>query len=145
MAATSSYKTFLMKASSSSSTTYEKLCDIKSFPNLGGAPEMLDATTLSDKMRVYVAGIQELENMEFTANYDPDTYSTLEALSGEQNKYAVWFGGTESSGVVTPTGANGKFSFTADLSVYVNGKGVNEVNEMTITLIPSTVITFAAS
>ncbi|MFA5675454.1 MAG: hypothetical protein WDA65_02930 [Christensenellales bacterium] len=33
-----------------------KLCDIKDFPDLGAAPEMLDATTLSDVARVYIAG-----------------------------------------------------------------------------------------
>jgi len=45
--AISTYKTFLMHEQSG---TYEKLIDIKEFPDLGGAPEMIDVTTLSDKM-----------------------------------------------------------------------------------------------
>ena len=38
--AISTYRVFLMHASSTGS--YEKLLDIKSFPDLGGAPEMLE-------------------------------------------------------------------------------------------------------
>ena len=37
--AISTYKIFLMKKGSGD--TYEKLIDIKSFPDLGGSPEML--------------------------------------------------------------------------------------------------------
>ncbi len=37
--ATSSYKTFLMYKKASA---YEKLVDIKDFPDLGGSPEMLE-------------------------------------------------------------------------------------------------------
>ena len=35
----STYKTYLMYKSTSSAETYTKLCDIKSFPDLGGEPE----------------------------------------------------------------------------------------------------------
>ena len=52
--AISTYKVFLMKKSTS---TYEKLVDIKEFPDLGGEPEMLETTTLSDNMQTYIAGI----------------------------------------------------------------------------------------
>lgn len=69
--ATSSYKTFLMKGTTSGdTTTYEKLVDIKDFPDLGGAPEMLDITTLSDPMSTFIPGIQSLDALEFTTNYD---------------------------------------------------------------------------
>ena len=47
--AISTYKIFLMMMQDSGST-YAKLVDIKDFPDLGGAPEMLETTTLSDKM-----------------------------------------------------------------------------------------------
>lgn len=137
--AISSYKTFLM--SSDDGTAYTKLIDIKSFPDLGGSPERLDTTTLSDKMRTYILGIQDTEEMEFTANYTKDDYTTLAALIGQTKYYAVWFGGTESNNVLTPTGSEGKFSFQGQLSVYVNGADVNEVVNMTITLVPSTIIT----
>ena len=104
---------------------------------------MLETTTLSDNMQTYIAGIQSLDGLTFTANYDMEDFQTLKALEGEENDYAVWFGGTESGGVVTPDGSNGKFSFDGELSVYPVGGGVNEVVDMNITIAPSTVITFA--
>lgn len=140
--AISTYKVFLMKKGDTGDT-WSKLVDIKEFPDLGGEPEMLETTTLSDKMQTYIAGIQSLGGLTFTANYDMATFKTLKALEGKKASYAVWFGGTEASGTVTPTGDNGKFSFDGELSVYPNGGGVNEVVGMTVSIAPSTVINFA--
>lgn len=139
--AISTYKVFLMKNSGSS---YEKLVDIKDFPDLGGAPEMLETTTLSDGAQTFIPGIQSLEALEFTANYDKADYATLTALKDTETKYAVWFGGTETGGVVTPDGSEGKFEFSGKLNVFVVGGGVNEVVDMTITIAPSTPITVAS-
>lgn len=142
--AISTYKVFLMKKGTTGDT-WSKLIDIKEFPDLGGEPEMLETTTLSDNMQTYIAGIQSLDGLSFSANYDVTDFKTLKALEGVKNSYAVWFGGTESAGVVTPTGSNGKFSFDGELSVYPVGGGVNEVVGMTITIAPSTPITFSES
>lgn len=138
--AISTYKVFLMKKGASGSD-YSKLIDIKDFPDLGGSPELLETTTLSDKMQTYIPGIQSNDALEFTTNYTKTDYETLAALADTETDYAVWFGGTEAEGVVTPDGSNGKFSFKGKLSVHVNGGGVNEVVDMTITIVPSTVIT----
>ena len=140
--AISTYKVFLMHKAADAEA-YTKLIDIKEFPDLGGEPEMLETTTLSDKMQTYIAGIQSLEGLSFTANYDKTDFSKLKALEGKKEQYAVWFGGTKAGGVVTPDGSNGKFSFDGELSVYPVGGGVNEVVDMNITIAPSTVITFA--
>ena len=142
--ATSTFMTFLMHKSSSGNA-YEKLLDIKEFPDLGGAPEMLDTTTLSDGARTYIPGIQETESLQFTTNYDPSDFTALKALENKDEDYAVWFGGTESGGTVTPDGSKGKFSFKGALSVFVSGGGVNEVRNMTVTIAPSTVITFSTT
>ena len=139
--AISTYKVFLMHKAAAAEA-YTKLIDIKEFPDLGGEPEMLETTTLSDKMQTYIAGIQSLEGLSFTANYDKTDFAALKALEGKKETYAVWFGGTEAGGVVTPDGSNGKFSFDGELSVYPVGGGVNEVVDMNITIAPSTVITF---
>ena len=136
--AISTYKIFLMKKTGEN---WGKLIDIKDFPDLGGSPELLETTTLSDKMQTYIPGIQSLDALEFTANYTKADYTSLKALEGEENEYAVWFGGTESDDTVTPTGSEGKFKFTGALSVYASGGGVNEVVGMTITIAPSTPIT----
>ena len=66
--AISTYKVFLMEQESTGNT-WAKLVDIKEFPDLGGEPEMLETTTLSDKMQTYIAGIQSLEGLNFNANY----------------------------------------------------------------------------
>ena len=143
--AISTYKVFLMKRADSSGDTWGKLVDIKEFPDLGGEPEMLETTTLSDNMQPYIAGIQSLDGLTFTANYDKEDFQTLKALEGKENDYAVWFGGTGDAGSLTPDGSNGKFSFKGQLSVFPVGGGVNEVVDMSITIAPSTPITFAAS
>ena len=140
--AISTYKVFLMHKASSGET-YTKLIDIKEFPDLGGEPEMLETTTLSDNMQTYIAGIQSMDGLSFSANYDMTEYQKLKALEGKKESYAVWFGGTESSGTVTPDGSNGKFAFDGELSVYPVGGGVNEVVGMNVTIAPSTPITFS--
>ena len=136
--AISTYKIFLMMKDTN---TYTKLVDIKDFPDLGGAPEMLETTTLSDKMQTYIPGIQSLDALEFTANYTKTDFTTLKALEGQEKEFAVWFGATDNSGTLTPDGSDGKFEFKGQLSVFPVGGGVNEVVDMTITIAPSTPIT----
>lgn len=136
--AISTYKIFLMHKVDGD--TYEKLIDIKSFPDLGGTPEMLETTTLSDGMQTYIAGIQSLDALEFEANYTKEDYTKLKALEGVAGDYAVWFGGTVTGGVATPTGDDGKFEFGGSLSVFPVGGGVNEVVGMTVSIAPSTPI-----
>lgn len=137
--AISTHKIFLM--SSTDGSTYTKLIDIKSFPDLGGAPEMLETTTLSDAMNTYIPGIQSLDALEFEANYTKENFTKLKALEGKEQQYAVWFGGTGEGETLTPTGSDGKFKFKGQLSVHPVGGGVNEVVNMNINIAPSTPIT----
>ena len=140
--AISTYKAFLMIKNNDS---YEKLIDIKEFPDLGGAPERLQTTTLSDKAHTYIAGIQDTEDMTFTANYTLENFQAVNVYyDGEEHDFAVWLGGDDATTPPTPTGTDGKFKFKGMLSCYVNGGGVNEVVDMTITLTPSTVIELEA-
>lgn len=136
--AISTFKSFLMVQNSA---TWEKLIDIKSYPDLGGSPELLETTTLSDPMSTNIMGIQSLDALEFECNYTKEDYTKLKAMEGTDKKFAVWLGGTESGGTVTPTGSDGKFEFSGQLSVYVNGGGVNEVRNMTVSIAASTPIT----
>ena len=136
--AISTYKVYLMYKDNGS---YKKLVDIKEFPDLGGEPEMLETTTLSDGMETFIPGIQTLgDGLSFTANYTLSDYTTIKALEGTEQDFAVYFGSTTSGTSITYDGADGKFGFKGKLSVYVNGGGVNEVVNMTITIAPSTVI-----
>ena len=135
--AISTYKVFLMKKGTTGNT-YEKLIDIKEFPDLGGDPEMLETTTLSDKMQTYIAGIQSLDALAFTANYTLTDYKALQALAGKTESYAVWFGGDEAGGSLTPTGSD--FKFDGQLTAYATGGGVNEVVDLNISIAPATPI-----
>ena len=116
--------------------TYTKLIDIKDFPDLGGAPEMLETTTLSDSMQTYIPGIQSLDALEFTANYTLTDYKKITAMAGTETAFAVWFG---------TDGADGKFEFKGQISAFLVGGGVNEVVSMTISIAPSTAITLATA
>ena len=136
--AISTYKVFLMQKKDA---TYEKLIDIKDFPDLGGSPEMLETTTLSDKMQTYIPGIQSLDALEFNANYTKADYAKIKALEGQEIDLSVWFGGTETNGTLTPDGSDGKFNFKGYVSVFVAGGGTNEVIGMTVSVAPSTPIT----
>ena len=137
--AISTYKIFLMHKSADS---YSKLCDIKSFPSLMSAPEMIEVTTLSQGQRCYIPGIKgDSAGLEFQANYDLSVFQTLKALEDKEEDYAVWFGGTVAGETVTPTGTDGKFKFKGYLSVSPDGGNINEVVNMTITIAPTVPVT----
>ena len=139
--AISTYKVYLMHKGSSDSA-YSKLIDIKEFPDIGGDPELLETTTLSDAMQTFILGIQSNEGLNFTANYTKSDFNTLNGLAGANEHYAIWFGASVSNNVLTPDGSDGKFSFDGELAVHVAGGGVNEVVDMAITIAPTTVISF---
>lgn len=128
--AISSYNAKLMHYKGS---TWQQLIPVKTTPQLGGAPEMLETTTLDDNMQTFINGIQASEAMTFLANYDSEKYDELKLLENKTEKYAVWFGNDGQ-------GSAGKFSFQGQLSVFVNDTSVNGVVEMTITIVPSTPI-----
>lgn len=132
----STYQTYLMYKTSSSGT-YAKLIDITSFPDLIPAPQRIDITTLSDKMRKYIQGIGDTSEMTFGANYTPANFKAVNDLNGNQYWYAVYFGASGD----TPDGHNGIFEWQGDVSASVNGGGVNAAVGMTVTAVPSTVIT----
>lgn len=139
--AVTTYKVFLMMYNETN-TTYEKLCDITGFPSMMGAPEGLDATTLSDPQRVYEAGIREIEaGLPFTANYNKTVFDSIDAEKEKNHKYSLWIGGTLTGSTMTPTGSDGKFDVEGHLYPSLNEGGVNEIIGMTLTLMPSTAVT----
>lgn len=138
--ASSTIGSYLMK--SSDGTTYTKWLDIKDYPDMFGDPNQLQATTQSDKQHWYVPGVQDNAGMlNFTANYDATDFSTVKTAEGTEAYFAIWFG--DNAG--TPDGHLGKFSFKGYPYAKLSGKGVDEVREMIVGIVPSTAITFAAS
>lgn len=116
---------------SSDGTTWEKLCKIKSYPALGGAPDQLETTDLEDESQTFVPGVQSMDAMEFTANYTLDSYKEVKAKAGKSLHYKLSMGESGKDGTATWEGQH---------SVYVNEGEVNGVREMTISVSPSTKI-----
>ena len=115
-----------------SAATLTKLCRIKSYPDLGGSPEQIETTDLEDEQQTFVPGVKSMDSMEFTANYDWDTFKTMQTNEGTAGYFEIDFG---------PDGADGKYTWQGIYSVRPNGGDVNAVREMTITVTPSTKIT----
>lgn len=133
--AISTYQTYLM-VKKTTEGSYAKVIDIKDYPDMIGTPNMLDATTLSNSQEIQIAGIKRAgDGMQFTANYTLANYSAVKELEGHQYAYALWLGGTS---VGVPDGHNGKFEWTGDVTAGFPGKGVDEVQDMTVVASPST-------
>lgn len=114
------------------SSGWEKLVDIKEFPDLGGAPSTIDITTLSDHMKTYKNGLVDPGNLEFNCNYDLDDYKKLVALEDDdEHEYGIQLG---------KNGENGVFAFKGDLSVRVKGGGVEASVDMGVSIAPCTEI-----
>lgn len=124
--------TFLMVGTGSGTLTYAKLCDITSYPDLKGAPDDIDVSNLTYRHMLSVPGWLDDSALDFEAWYDPTDYQAVQALEGTEQHLAVWFGGTESGGTVTPTGSEGKFSFDGFVTVTLGGAGVGDARPMGI-------------
>lgn len=122
----------LLKYSATQAGTYAKLVDIVNYPDMGASPSKLDSTTLTaEKFKTSILGLQEIPDLTFECNYDSADYATIVGLSGVQ-----WFH--------LELGTEGTFEWSGEVSVYVNGAGVDEVRKMTVTCSAETEITKVA-
>lgn len=111
----------------------DNVVNIKSYSDLGGEPNNLDATTLADKVQKTVNGVQKLEAIKLTSNYtkgDSTKLATLSAL-GEGEWWAIVMG-ADASGA--PDGHDGIYYWQGGLSYYENGGEVDNVRETTIVI-----------
>lgn len=106
-----------------------KKVDIKDFPDLGGAPELLETTHFLNPAQTFILGIQSMDTMEFTANYTKSDYEAVLADANKKLYYALEFG---------IDGSEGVFEWQGEHTVWVTGAGVNAVVEMKIGIAPST-------
>lgn len=129
----STINTILKYGAGTNKPTLTKLCKIKSYPDLGAAPDTIETTDLEDDSQTFVKGVQSQDNMEFTCNYTPEAYTAVVAtVSDEEGTYQLEMG---------DDGAQGKFTWTGTHSVHITGGDVNAVREMVITVIPSSKVT----
>ena len=141
--ALSTYKTYLMYKTSASSD-YAKLVDIKNVPAIGSERNTIEVTSLTDDMEQFIPGIKRVgDGFQFTANYDQDKYYDIDQMGVEtEYDFAIWKGGTGEGTNATPTGADGKWSFKGRIAVGTSEGDVDAAFEMTITVYPSTSVTF---
>jgi len=129
--AISSYGVYLKWGTSAEAV--EKVVDIKDFPDLMGEPNLLETTTLSDPQVTNIPGIKRSDLMAFTCNYTKADFSAVEEDANTALYYALEF----SDG--------SKFTWQGQHTCGLPGKGVDEVIEFTINVVPSTAVEFAAS
>lgn len=117
----------------SSGTTYTDLTNLQEIPDLGGSAESVEVTTLDDAAHLYINGLLDYgDSLDFTFLYDKTQFNTLAGLSGSTD-WKVTLPGT---GALTAT-------FSGEASVQLNGVGVNDAITYTLSIKPSTAITFA--
>ena len=121
---------------------WNQVVPITSYPDLGGDPELIDITTLQDKVRRNVNGVEDLGSFPFGALYTPENYQRLKDLEGEEREYALWFGGTGEGDSYVPTGSDGIFSFSGELKAHVAGNGVNEARNLSFSIAVDSEISF---
>lgn len=102
--------------------------DLQEFPNLGGAAEQVEVTTLADGNRRYINGIKDFGSLEFTFLYDG-----TDVQGSYQKLRAIEVAGTNAEWKVTlPDGV--EFTFTGQASVAINGGAVNDAITFTLTI-----------
>lgn len=114
-----------------SAETVAKKVDIKDFPDLFGDPNLLETTTLANKQQTYIPGILSSDMKAFTANYTAADFKACNDDADKDLYYSLEF----SDG--------SKFTWQGKHTMGLPGKGVDEVIEMTINVVPSTDIAFS--
>lgn len=106
--------------------TYTKIAGLQSFPDIGGAPDQIDITTLDDAMMHYMNGLKDAGSMEFTFLFDKENKSTsnYQVLCGLEDA-----GTAVSWEVKLPSGT--KFHWDGEVAVTLSGAGVNEALHFT--------------
>lgn len=109
----------------SSGSTFTDLTGLKEVPDMGVEPEKVENTCLSDKVKKYEFGIGDPGDLEFKFKYenkaDTSSYRILRKAA-DANKIL-------SFEETFPDGT--KYEWDAQVSVTVNGGGVNDVIELT--------------
>lgn len=113
-------------------STFSKLLDITSYPDIFTAPEKLDISDLSSNCKKYMPGMIDLPDYEFGAIYSKEMYAKLKALEGKNNSYQLRFG---------EKGEYGAWEWDGDIFVTPNGGAVGAVRECKVICYPATDVT----
>ena len=121
--------------------SWKKLIDIKDFPAMGGAPEKIETTTLSNEVSTFVTGVQSMDTLEFLANYTVKDYKAVKQLQDNAQVYefALAFGKPETNSY----GSLGVFKWSGQVTTWLEGGSVNAAREMRISISATTEVNFS--
>lgn len=115
-----------------SDDAFEKLCDIRSFPEIGGEPNMIDTTTMSDDEETAVEGIKKRPGASnFDARFTKDMWKKIKDLEGQTKKFQLWFGATAEG---EPDGHLCKFGGAGTANVRLKSGAIDSIVEASVSL-----------
>lgn len=104
------------------------------FGDLGGEPNMIDATCLSDTAQKNILGVQQQDAWNVTYLYDNTNYDAIQTMIDAANTAQA----AMTVKVVFPeevqTSKKPKFTNTGRVSQFVQGKGVGEVRTVQLSV-----------
>lgn len=107
---------------------FTQIRNLQEFPDLGGAAERVDVTTLEDGNYKYINGIKDFGELAFTFLYDnSDATSNYRVCRGIEESEAVVYWEVE-----FPDGT--KFDFEGQASTAITGAGVNAALQFTLNI-----------
>lgn len=118
------------------SDTFNVIAPIVDYGDIGGDPETIDSTTLSDSTATNENGVQQQSAIPFTLQYDPAVYYKLKKMQDGGLKYQFALLKKQSGSL---------FYWYGTVSIKINGGGVNEIAQMTLTTSTSSVVEIAES
>ena len=113
---------------------------IVSSPELGSSPSRLDATNLASEMMTYIPGLPD-HSGELTWTLNADEFGTSGGTTAVLNALSP---DTEYAIEVVKTRLGVKISFTGYVSWAFSAASVNAVQQITLTITPTSGYTYAA-
>lgn len=116
-------------------STFTKLADLQSIPDIGASVDKVEVTTLEDAAKRYINGIKDYGDLEFELLYDNST---------ENSNYRVAKGLEDSGDIIDwkltlPDGTS--FAFSGSVIATIKGAGVGDALTFTAAITLNTDIT----
>lgn len=111
-----------------SSGEFVAIAGVKSIPQIGTDPERIDVTDLQSDRRRYIAGLQDVDNMEFAVVYRTQEFATFHAFAEDATS-------TTEFEISYPDGM--KVTFKGEPTVRLGATEVNGALEYSIVIVVS--------
>lgn len=112
--------------------TYNLLVKAKSIPSPASPPNTVESTTLEDNTQTFEKGIKTANSKEITGNLEKEYLQGINNLDGQKIDIFHLYG-------IDGTGSVAKYAYVGEAIATPNDVGgVDEILEMTCTVIPNT-------